>query len=70
MTPRIITRQEFRQRVGGISKATERRQRLRDPAYPKIVKISPGRTGIYEEDCDRLIARVVGRDQQGGKGSR
>jgi predicted DNA-binding transcriptional regulator AlpA len=69
MALRIISRAEFRHRQGGISRATEYRKRKVDPAYPKIVRVSRRLTGILEDDADRYIAGLAGRDDRGEAGS-
>jgi predicted DNA-binding transcriptional regulator AlpA len=59
MARKIISRLEFRRRLGDISRATEYRLRQADPSFPKVVSVSRGRTGIDEDESDAYIARLV-----------
>ena len=61
---RIIGRREFRKRLGNISRTTEFRLSKSDPAFPRLVQVTPGLTGFFEDECNDYIAarpRVQGR---------
>jgi predicted DNA-binding transcriptional regulator AlpA len=64
---RIISRREFRKRLGGISRTTEHRlSKAGDPNWPQLVEVSPGLTGYYEDEADLYIAarpRIAPRAQ-------
>ena len=53
---RIISRREFRKRLGGISRTTEFRLRKREPDFPRLVWISPGLSGYYEDEASTFIS--------------
>jgi predicted DNA-binding transcriptional regulator AlpA len=53
---RIISRREFRKRLGGISRTTEHRlSKAGDPNFPELVWVSPGLTGYYENEAQTYI---------------
>jgi predicted DNA-binding transcriptional regulator AlpA len=54
---RIISRREFRKRLGGISRATEFRESKKGhPNWPRLVYITGLLTGYFEDEADRYIA--------------
>jgi predicted DNA-binding transcriptional regulator AlpA len=54
---RIISRREFRKRLGGISRTTEYRlSQAGDRQFPQVVEITPGLSGYYEDEADLYIA--------------
>ena len=63
----LIPRSEARQRVGGISRATEHR-RLKDEAdWPRPVAIGPGKSGYVQSEIDAYIARKIAAREAGAE---
>lgn len=56
---RLISRREFRARLGGISRSTEYRLRQADPSFPRIVPVTPGLTGVSEEAAETYIQQKI-----------
>ncbi len=55
---RVISRREFRRRLGNISRTTEFRISKGDPAFPQLVQMTPGMTGYYEDEADAYISTL------------
>jgi predicted DNA-binding transcriptional regulator AlpA len=51
----IISRREFRKRLGDISRTTEFRMREADPNFPQVVWITPGKSGYFEDEAAAYI---------------
>ncbi len=52
---RIISRREFRKRLGDISRTTEFRLSKSDPNFPQLVWMSPGLSGYFEDEAEVYI---------------
>jgi predicted DNA-binding transcriptional regulator AlpA len=63
--PKLIMRPAAREMLGGISASTERHLLKADPTFPRLVQVSPGRSGYVFSELEQFVDARIARREAG-----